>query len=136
MLKKIPYTFLFFLAFTFALSAQTNSELKIKKENVHQFIYELHGEDAKLYISNNPDKIEEMKVFLENNIYFRQYKSIPKSVTDKLSSYVPLKPSFVQNEFNSKTFNPFLYEFEKVESPKKIHIDGTKYVLFINPNLK
>lgn len=125
--------FVLFISQTTLVLSQNNGILKINPDGIHQFIYEIHEDGAKDFFLNNPIETENMIRFLENNVHFVQYKKIPSSVTQKLSDLRPIKQKFVQKKFDLNTFNPFLYELNLVKEPKKIHIDGTRFVLFITP---
>lgn len=130
------YTFSIALLFSLSVNGQSKSVLKVNSEYIHQFMSELHQQKTKAFISGNPEKVNEMKLFLEESVYFIQYKNIPQTVSQKLSNYKPLNIRFVQEEFEFSSFNPFLYGFEKMTQSEKIHIDGTKYVLFIKPRMR
>lgn len=132
---NLIYTLSIAFFFVFNLNAQSKSALKVNANYIHHFVNELHQENAKDFILNNPQALKKMSAFLEENVYFIQYKTIPNSVTDKLSHFEAIRPEFVQKKFHVQTFNPFLYGFENLTSPKKIYVDGTNYVLFINPSL-
>lgn len=136
MLKNLIFIVFVVLICSIKVNAQGDAALKVNVDYIHQFVYELHQDQTKNFILNNEERVKEMKVFLDKNMYFIQYKNIPSAITEKLSSYRPVNPAFVQEKFDLKSFNPFLYGFEKLDMPKKIHIDGTNYVLFINPSIK
>lgn len=132
-LRYIILTLLIFN--TNVILSQKNGTLNIKVDNVHEFIYQIYENQAKDFYINNPTEVNEMINFLKHNVHFVQFKEIPVSVVSKLSDFEPLNRKHIQNKFNPLQFNPFLYQFELIERPTKIHIDDTNYVLFINPTI-
>ena len=115
------------------LYSQNKNEIRLDPAYFDSFIYEIKGADTKAYFVENSEEVESLKNFLSENVYLIQFKSIPSSVTDKLSNYPRLTPSAQNTKFEPTKFNPLAYGLEKTSSSKRIHIDGTNYVLFINP---
>ena len=118
---------------TSCLFAQNKSKIFIDAANVNTFVHEIHQENSKKFLVNNEDEIEQMKRFLKNNVFFIQFKNLPDAVTGKLSNFSAINKRYVQEKFDPKSFNPFLYNLDQISEPEKIHIDGTRYVLFVYP---
>lgn len=130
MLKKIGVLLVLIIAT--ASYGQNRSAIYIDDVSLDYFIFQLKGDDTKRFIVENADEANQLRNFIKKNVYLVQFKRIPDNITDKLSNYPKLTP--VNNsKFIPSKFNPLLYGLEKVTSSKRIHIDGTNYVVFINP---
>ena len=130
---KLKLLLLFMTIGSLGLFAQDKSKVWINVNKVESFVHQIHETNSKSFIVQNKEGLEEMKNFIENNVFFIQYKNIPQFVTESLSDYQVINMKFVQTKFDPKSFNPFLYRLEQSSEAKKIHIEGTNYVLFVYP---
>jgi len=130
-------TILFLL--TLFLSAvcisQPKNAIMIDQSNVMSFFSEQYGDETKEIYESQPEIIDQMKKFLDSNIYLIQNRKKPEHITTKLSSFtVVSKDSYQRDHFNPRKFNPFKYGLDKIKEKTIIHIDNTNYVVIIEPN--
>ena len=130
MLKKIGVLLMFIVSVQ--SYGQNRDAIYIDDTSIDYYIYQVKGEQTKKFITENTEGTNQLRDFIRNNVYLIQFKRIPKSITDKLSNY-PKLATTRETKFNPRKFNPLAYGLEKVSSSRRIHIDGTNYVVFINP---
>lgn len=130
MLKKIGVLLMFIIVMQ--SYGQNRSAIYIDDTSIDFFIFQVKGEETKKFIVEHTEEANKLREFIRNNVYLVQFKRIPENITDKLSNYSKLVTT-QEAKFNPKKFNPLVYGLENVTSSKRIQIDGTNYVVFINP---
>lgn len=131
MLKKIGVLLVFIVSMQ--SYGQNKNAIYIDDTSIDYYIYQIKGEQTKKFITENTEETNKLRSFIRNNVYLIQFKRIPENVNDKLSNYPKLVPVQDGVKFNPRKFNPLAYGFDKITASKRIHVDGTNYVLFINP---
>ncbi len=131
MLKKIGVLLVFIVSMQ--SYGQNKNAIYIDDTSIDYYIYQIKGEQTKKFITENTEETNKLRSFIRNNVYLIQFKRIPENVNDKLSNYPKMVSVQDGVKFNPRKFNPLAYGFDKITTSKRIHVDGTNYVLFINP---